>query len=43
MLEPTVGSPYIFEYTISKSIHGIVTGYKYAFIVVATNDAGISQ
>jgi hypothetical protein len=42
MLVPTVGSPYIYEYTITDTDHGLVTGSIYDFKVVATNDVGSS-
>jgi hypothetical protein len=42
MLVPNVGSPYIYEYTITEADHGLVTGSIYDFKVVATNDVGSS-
>ena len=42
-LEPSTGSPYIYEYVITQADHGLQTGSIYSFKVVAVNDVGESN
>jgi len=41
-VSPSVGSPYILEYTMTQAAHGLQTGKIYAFKVTAINDVGES-